>query len=318
MMISRRRFIAISAAAAFAPNAALGGQTQMQRWSGVAMGARASLATSGLTRSEFARLGGQVTAEIDRLENIFSLYRHDSELSRLNAVGTLDNPAGDFLRLLSLAGSINRATKGAFDPTIQPLWHAYARSEGSPGPDALKRARKLVGWKHVRFSESDVSFGRPGMAMTLNGIAQGYLTDRIADLLRDNGLNNVLVSIGEIMALGEREHNRKWQIGIADSEDGKPEEAVALTDLAIATSSPTGMSFGSGNKTGHIFDPHGGKPANHWRRVSVIDKSAAIADGLSTALCAMGELQIRNALKHFASARLIAIGKDGRRVTAQT
>ena len=316
MTITRRRFIAVSAAAGFVPTAALGSSGHLQHWSGVAMGARASLSIAGLTGSDFTRLVEMVTAEINRLENIFSLYRADSELSRLNASGTLEAPAIDFLRLLSHASSINRATNGAFDPTIQPLWDAYAHYSGLPDPEELARAKQLVGWKHVLFNEKRVAFDRPGMAVTLNGIAQGYATDRIADLLRSNGLVNVLVSVGEIAAVGERDPGKPWRIGISDIEDDIPNETVTLTDMAIATSSPTGMTFGPGKNSGHIFNPHQGRPMDHWQRISVISKSAAVADGLSTAFCVMCEPKIRTTLKQFANTRLIAVDQEGNKVSA--
>ncbi|MEX0347740.1 MAG: FAD:protein FMN transferase [Rhizobiaceae bacterium] len=318
MTISRRRFIAISAAVALSSGSANGAQRPFHRWSGTAMGARASLVVSGMTEAEFNRLVGHVTAEINRLENIFSLYRTESELSRLNAGGMIDNPSGDFLRLLSLADPIHRKSDGVFDPTVQPLWRLHAETGGRPQQGALARARELIGWNNVRFDRDRVAFGKPGMALTLNGIAQGYATDRVAELLRQFGLRNVLVSIGEIAALGERRPGKAWRIGISQTETGDAEETIGLSDLAVATSSPSGLSFGAGDDDGHILSPVDGRPVNHWRRISVIHRSAAMADGLSTAFCAMTERQVFTTLSRFPDTRVIAIDRDGKRVTGQS
>ncbi len=318
MTISRRRFIAISAAVAFSSGSAYGAQRSSRRWSGTAMGARASLVVSGMAKQEFTRLVGLVSSEINRLENIFSLYRADSELSRLNANGMLDKPSGDFLRLLSLADPIHRKSGGVFDPTVQPLWRLYAETGGRPEGSEIARARKLISWDNVQFGQHLIAFGKPGMALTLNGIAQGYATDRVADLLRQNGLQDVLVSIGEIAALGERQPGQPWQIGISQTETGIAEETVGLSNLAMATSSPSGMSFGAGNDDGHILSPEDGRPVSHWRRFSVIHQSAAIADGLSTAFCAMSEQNVEATLDRFADLRVIAITRDGKRVTGQS
>ncbi len=315
MTISRRRFIAISAAAAFAPGRAISAEKQPLRWTGTALGARASLTVIGMEDRRFARLIDTVTAEINRLENVFSLYRNDSVLASLNTYGRLDNPPADMVRLLSLAASVNRSSGGAFDPTVQPLWRAYADADGNPEAEALQRARKLTGWDKVRFDSNAVSYRAPGMAMTLNGIAQGYITDRIADLLRANGLRNVLVSAGEIAALGERRRGMPWRVGVTDIEDRAAEETVQLRDNAIATSSQSGMRFGTGTNAGHILDPRTGLPVDFWRRVSVINPSAAIADGLSTAFCAMSKPEISQALSRFRGTRLIAIDQSGERFT---
>ena len=318
MKISRRRFIAISAAAAFSSGSAKGAQTPFRRWSGTAMGARASLVVSGMAAAQFTQLAGLVTVEINRLEDIFSLYRAESELSRLNASGKLENPSGDFLRLLSLADPIHHKSGGIFDPTVQPLWRLLAETGGRPDRDAIARVRELIGWNRLRYGQDLVAFGKPGMALTLNGIAQGYATDRVADLLRQSGLRNVLVSIGEIAALGERQPGEPWQIGISETETGNSEETLGLSDLAIATSSPNSISFGPGANDGHILSPREGRPVSHWRRLSVIHRSAAVADGLSTAFCAMTERQLFNALNRFADTRVIAIDRDGKRVTGQS
>lgn len=313
--ISRRRLIAISAAAAFVPGGAVAARMPFRRWTGHAMGANTSLTISGLEEGEFARISVAVSDEIDRLESIFSLYREDSDIVRLNADGHLANPPFDLVKLLSLAGSIHRATDGAFDPTIQPLWQAYARSAGAPEPEEVERVRALTGWNNLAYSTSLVSFGKPEMAITLNGIAQGYATDRVAGLLRSHGLHNVLVSVGEIAAIGEREPGQSWRVGISDREDGDAEEVVLLKDRAIATSAPAGMSFDRSGTVGHIINPGEG-PTARWQRVSVVNASAAIADGLSTAFCVMNELDIRSVLQQFPATELIAMDSAGKRVTS--
>ena len=316
MTVSRRRFIAISAAAVLAPGNALGFEPQPLRWSGSALGARASLTVTDLDPVRFERLVGAVTAEIDRLENIFSLYRADSDLVHLNTLGRLENPSPDMVQLLSLAASINRSTAGAFDPTVQPLWRVYADARGKPETNVRDRARDLIGWDKVRFDGNAITYDGEGMAMTLNGIAQGHITDRIADILRADGLKNVLVSAGEIAALGEREPGKPWQIGISETEDRLAEESVALRDMAVATSSQSGMMLGSG--AGHILDPRSGMPVNLWRRVSVVNSSAALADGLSTAICVLHEREISQVLERFPGTRLIAVNRAGERITGKS
>ena len=317
MTISRRRLIAITAAATLAPHHVLASAQPMRRWAGKAMGARVSLAVSGMAEDAFAELVMVVEAEISRLEDMFSLYKPESDLARLNAAGRLDNPPADFVRLLSAADTIHHATGGAFDPTIQPLWRLYADTAGRPDRQMLAQTREATGWQHLRFGIDGVSFARPGMAMTLNGIAQGYATDQVADLLRGMGLRNVLVSVGEIMALGEREPGMPWRVGIAEKEDGRAEETIELRDRAIATSAPGAMVLGAGD-AGHILDPLDGRPAGRWQRISVTHRSAAIADGLSTAFCAMSRSGIETSLRGFPGSGLVAVNAQGERFSFQS
>ena len=309
MKLNRRRFIAISAAAIAVPGTVLA-DAPVLRWHGTAMGASASLTVSGLDADAFRTICDAASGEIARLENIFSLYRPESALSRLNAAGRLESPPFDLVQLLSLAGSVHHATNGAFDPTVQPLWHALAT-----GADAAP-ARQLIGWDNVRVETGGINFGRPGMAITLNGIAQGYATDRVAALLRSAGLTNVLVSVGEIVASGRKSPEQPWRVGISEREDGAPEESVLLEDMAIATSAPSGMMIG--NHQGHIINPASGLSAGLWRRISVINASAAIADGLSTAFCSMTGPQITAALSRFAGSRVIGAASGGDRLELES
>lgn len=94
------------------------------------------------------RVAKQVASEISRLEDIFSLYRLDSAVPRLNRSGSLANRPFELLECLSLAGAVHRASEGRFDPTIQPLWASYAEAFAlgtPPTSEALQTARDLTG-----------------------------------------------------------------------------------------------------------------------------------------------------------------------------
>lgn len=314
--LSRRRFITISAA--LGASGLLRGVAHATAdrvyWSGFAMGAPASLSIIGMQRAEAERLIAEVQTEIGRLDAIFSLYRKDSAIVRLNRDGALDAPPLDFVALLSTVNAIHEATGAAFDPTVQPLWRLLAESQGAPTASALAAARGLVGWPNVRVTSRQISFARPGMAITLNGIAQGYATDRVATLLRSAGLENVLISVGEIAALGAGEHGQPWQIGIADREDGAAEEWVTLRNAAIATTAPLGTVLDPDGRVGHIIEPRAHRPGASWRRISVINDSATIADGLSTGFVLMKEEEITKALSAFSGSRVVAVDSEGNRL----
>jgi FAD:protein FMN transferase len=174
---------------------------------------------------------------------------------------------------------------------VQPLWLATAT-----GVDTAK-ARSLIGWDRVRLSTQEVRLD-PGQALTLNGIAQGWAADRIADLLRAAGFTDALVDMGEIAALGPGPE-AGWPVQIA-SPEGRTIGKTRLDNRALATSSPLGTLIGDGRP--HILGPQGQSPT--WQTVSVSAPSAAVADALSTAFCLMDRASINRALQAFPDAQL--------------
>ncbi len=311
--LSRRRFLAVTASAAVLGPGAAASPPQRAIWTGTAMGARAAIWFDGVSDNQNAALIATVRAEIDRLENLFSLYRADSAISRLNRTGRLARPDPDILQVLALARSIHHATGGAFDPTVQPVWDRLARryADGRTGkarPDDAGRAAAgpPVDFDLVRFDAAAVTFGRPGMALTLNGIAQGHITDRVVALLKRAGLVDILVEAGEFRALGGRSDGSAWPVRLRGRRGrGDPGVVAYLDDMALATSDTAGTSFDAAGRISHIIDPDRRRPTGRHAAVSVTAPSAAVADGLSTAFCLMGRNRMDAAAAGFAGARVV-------------
>ena len=303
--LSRRRFLVLTAG--FGTIAALTGATaarsgaDVARWRGTAMGSAASIT---LAHPDGQRILHGVLAEIARLEAVFSLYRADSALSRLNREGTLTDPPFELVECLSLAGGLHRLTGGSFDPTVQPLWTTYAEALSAgrmPSSDEIGAARARVGWTRVIVEPARIALDQ-GMALTLNGIAQGFIADKVVALLAADGLDDVLIDTGELRALGGRPDGGDWEVTLAN---GRGE--VPLRDRALATSAPHGTTFDQAGRIGHILDPRTGAPAeSRWTQISVSASSAALADGLSTAFCLMDPAEIDVALLELPDARLVS------------
>lgn len=305
--IDRRRFLTISAgisATAALPHLARAA-TPLHHWRGVALGAEASIT---LAHPEAVGLVDRALAEIRRLEGVFSLYRADSALTRLNADGHLAAPPFELLECLALCGRVHAASGGLFDPTIQPLWRHYAERHaigGAPDRNALADALAPVGWDGVTFDSGAIRFHRPGMALSLNGVAQGVIADRVAALLAAEGLTDILVNTGEFRALGGDPRGGAWPVRLSEEERLLP-DVVPLRDMALASSAPRATSFDGAGQVGHILDPRTGRPtAAPWRLVSVTAPTAGLADALSTAVCLIGDRTvIDRLLGNFPEARL--------------
>lgn len=299
-MTTRRRFLMIAAAAMATGTAARAAAPYV--WQGSALGARATIR---LTHPQAAEITARAAAEIERLEQVFSLYRADTALARLNAQSRLEAPPFELLECLSLSGSVHHATGGLFDPTVQRLWQAHAEAAtAGRGLTASERqtALALTGWEGVSLNDSAITL-RPQMALTLNGIAQGYIADRVAALLTAEGLTDILIDTGELRALGGQPQGGDWPVTLAP--EGRK---LGLANRALATSAPLGTVFDAAGKVGHILNPATGEPAPAvWQAVSVSAPSAGLADALSTAACLMPDrATIESALSRFPQTRLEA------------
>lgn len=275
-LLSRRRFLSVCAVAgtyAALPWAAALASAPLHRWNGILLGAEVSLTLAHHDKQVADALFKQCVAEIKRLENIFTLYDSYSELSRLNANGVLRDPSPEMVDILEKSRAYHALTNGAFDVTIKAL------EDG--------KSLDLVGMDNVQLHAREICLEKPGMAITLNGIAQGYITDRITELLKTEGLNNVLVELGEKRALGMHPDGRSWFLAVEGLD--KP---VSLVDKALATSASHSPNTGKP----HIFMPANGEPAQKHNFVSVIADTATMADALSTGFMSFRADEI-NALK---------------------
>ena len=296
--LTRRRLIVIAATAAGSAFLT-GGRTAQAgdpvRWHGSALGAQVSIEIYHPDRAEAGRLVERCVVDVRGLEQQFSLYRAGSAISTLNRTGILVAPDADMVVLLKASLLFAGITGGAFDPTVQPLWLLYADhftsekpdSDG-PSPQKLTEALAKVGYAGLRVSVDRIALARRGAAITLNGIAQGYATDRVVERLRKAGLSATLVNMGEIRAIGARPEGTPWRVGLADPErPGVVTETIDLVDRAVATSAGAGFRFDASGRFTHLFDPATGRSPSRYSTVSVMAPTATEADALSTAFSLM-------------------------------
>lgn len=327
-MIARRRFLSLVAAcSALLPLSRVraGHAPEAVVWRGAVLGAAASMTLVHADRAHARAAIDDCVDEMARLERIFSLYRADSAIAQLNARGELPAPPHELIELLSFGLALSTHSRGAFDPTVQPLYRLYAEhfavagaAAAGPSPRAIAQVLHRVDFTAVEVRPDRIRLRRPGMAITLNGIAQGYITDRVADRLRAAGFDDVLVDLGEARALGRHSDGSAWRAAVRDPRDpartlfelplGSGRGAVS----ALATSAGEGTRFGIDPRVHHLFDPHTGRSANHYLSVSVTARRATLADGLSTALSVMPPAAADALLAAYPSACAYLLDPDGR------
>lgn len=250
------------------------------------------------------------------VESLMSLYRTDSQVCRLNREGMIDDPHPDLVEVLEAARQWSERSKGAFDVTVQPLWALYSSSQKNgdlPTADALAKTKALVDWRAVEVSRDRVRLDRKGMAVTLNGIAQGFAADRVLTVLRERGVRHALINTGEVGALGAKPSAGKpWSVGIQHprSEDSFIEVA-RLEDKCLATSGDYATSFTPDRLHHHIFDPATGDSPGDFSSVTVLANNAMEADALSTTLMVMGRERGADLVRQTSGAEALFVGKDG-------
>ncbi len=298
MKLTRRRALTITAATGAAMLASGNSPREpVFTWTGTALGADARIMIAGLSYSKAAHAVELARNEVERLENAFSLYRPDSELSRLNRDGYLDHPSQDFRQLLGRSLAASEQTLGFFNPAIQPMWAFLARhfaggGRDEPDPAEMKRVLDRCDPSRISTSPSRIEMA-PGMAMTFNGIAQGYVTDSVARIFESHGLRNILINLGEIFVLP----GRSWDISVAGDSRRLP-----LSNRAAAQSAGHGTIFAPDGRWHHLIDPSTGRSANQFASVTVTATTATEADLLSTALYVARRPQHDEILRNFPDA----------------
>lgn len=265
----------------------------------VAMGSLLRLtawtADAATARTAFAA----VFAEFDRLDRLLSVWRPGSDVLRLNAAaGGPPVPVHeDTRRVLEAARQVSEWTDGAFDVTFGALAEVWRFDHDQDGrvPTAGEIAARLalVGYRHVRVDDGPGTavIDQPGTRVHLGGIGKGYAVDRAVAILRGGGLHDFLIQAGGDLYVAGRDGDRPWRLGIQDPR-GPGDSSFATLDLRNATLSTSGDYERYFEKDGvryhHLLDTRVGHPARGCRSVTVVTRTATVADGLSTGVFILG------------------------------
>ena len=313
---SRRRFLRIAAVhtAALAVGLRAGrGEPELgepRRWRGIGLGAEASIE---LYADDTAAADVALEAcreELVRLETIFSLYDGLSALSELNRTKQLTAAPAELVEVLALAERVSVVSEGAFDVTIHPVCELLARGD-APAEDVARLVAQ-VDFRNVEIGGADVTLHGAETQVTLNGIAQGYITDRIVALLESRGFTSALVDLGEKRALGWHPEGRAWRIGVQSPFAGNV--MAKVIDLragqAVATSGGYGTRYRDAQGRHHLLDARSGASRDDWSSVSVVADSAAVADALSTTLAVSRPVDAAAMLDSFPGSVAYVIGAN--------
>jgi FAD:protein FMN transferase len=251
---------------------------------------------------------------IRHVEAQMSLFDANSALSRLNRDGVLRDPDPHLVAILTLAQQVSERSQGGFDVTVQPLWALWeqARRVGQiPTQDQLARARALVDWRAISLEDERILLTKPGVQITLNGIAQGYAADLAQQALRTHGVEHALIDTGEWSAIGKNPERSAWRLGISDPlHSNSLLHTLALEGQSMATSSDVENSFTPDRRHHQILDPRTGSSPPELALVSVMADSCALADALTKVMFVVGPVRAQQVARAW-NVKALVVDKQG-------
>jgi len=263
------------------------------------MGTIFSITAYGASSTCVEQIARQAFQEVDRLNNLMSRYRPNSELSMLNreALGRSVVLTPELFDVLKESLHLSVETDGAFDITVGQLmrsWGFFQGNEHVPSQAELKDLLRRTGYRHVELNAAkrSIQFDEPGIELDLGAIGKGYAVDRVAEILRRKELDCALISSGmsSIYALGAPPGESGWGISICDPHDRRKKAcSLQLRDLSVSISGTHEKSFAQNGKMyTHILHPGSGSPADTMLMSVVITDSSTMSDALSTAFFVAG------------------------------
>jgi thiamine biosynthesis lipoprotein len=247
-----------------------------------AMGSTYSLILYGQDRVKLQNAVDLAFEEVKRLDRMLSNYRPESEWSQVNQYAA-EHPvhvSRELFDLLSACVEYSRASDGAFDISVGPLmkvWGFYKGSGHLPHRAEIRGALDKVGYRNLILDRNalTVRYRKSGVEIDPGGIGKGYAVDRVADILRKNGIQSGLITAGgsSIYAIGAPPNEQRgWRISIRHPKDAnRTVQEVFLKDESMSTSGSYEKFFrAEGRIYSHLMDPRTGYPAPGTLSVSVI------------------------------------------------
>ena len=232
--------------------------------------------------------------EVERLEQLLSLFRFDSQIHYVNLTA-YENPVRldtELFNLIALCVQLAKETNGAVDVTSGALWKVwgFAKRQGRiPHAEELSIAKEQTGYQFLELDEQaqTIRFTKPGIELNFGCVGKGFALDVAAEKIREHGVNRFLFygGLSSILAKGS-----DWKIGIAHPlRPGQRLRELVLNDVAVSTSGSQKQFFRhEGRRYSHLIDPRTGKPAEGMLTATVLAPSATLAELLSTAFFILG------------------------------
>lgn len=257
-----------------------------------------------------------VSKELNRLERLLSVTKDNSDVGRLNLSGGKEVEISDDTKsVLETAAEIYKTSNGDFDPSIYPvveLWGFTTDEKRVPNDSEIQQALPLVDFSKVEITDNTVTVPN-GMKIDLGGIGKGYAGKKCCEILKENGINSAILSIGgNVQTVGKKPNGQLWSVSLKNPDGGQKLCDINVGECALVTSGGYERCFEQDGKIyHHIIDPKTGKPAQScYKSVTVICSDGARADALSTAFYIGGEKSVKDYLNSHSDINVILYTND--------
>ncbi|MFP4587960.1 MAG: FAD:protein FMN transferase [Desulfohalobiaceae bacterium] len=275
------------------------------------------------SRDKALQVQEEALQEMQRLIPIFNRFDSQGHLARLNRHKSLQDVPPELDLVLSQAIRLHQASSKSFDITVLPWLEEYEqRVEQTgypPDPQRARELREALGMDKLQLGPGRVRLLHPEAKLTLDGIAKGYIVDRAAKLIQEQGISHALIDAGgDLRVIGGKDQASPWMIGVQDPR-GKQDYAqkLALRDMAVATSGDYQRFFSPGFRHHHLLHPGQDSSPGQTASCTVAAPSAMLADSLSTALFVLPIDKGLELARRFPQAQAHIIQKGGRRFSSQ-
>lgn len=231
--------------------------------------------------------------EINRLDAMFSVGNADSDVTKINENGS-GEVSEETAFIMNRAMQVSEKTNGAFDITIYPLmelWGFTTKNYRVPESSEIAEALKGVSYTNVSVNGQQVAL-TGGSSIDLGGIAKGYTSSRVIQIMKDCGIEHAIVNLGgNVQVLGTKTDGSDWRVAIQNpASENSYLGILSTTDKAVITSGGYERYFEQdGQVYHHIIDTQTGYPSDSdLTSVTIVHSDGTTADALSTALFAMG------------------------------
>ncbi len=257
-------------------------------------------------------------SEIDRLSGLLSRYDHASAVYDLNTQGHLRDLAPEVTQVVARSLYYHQLTGGCFDITVKPVVDLFQHKLGGekkvwPTEAEIKDLLKLVDARNIELKDRSLSFKAEGMGITLDGIAVGFIVDRVSHLLMSRGIQNHLVNAsGDIRTGGAKEDGKPWTVAIQDPWKRKTyPDVVRMGDGAISTSGNYEIYYDREKMFHHIVNPKTGFSPDQVTSGTIRASTTMEADALATAVCVMSPSQGTEFVNRVPGCDSLIIATDG-------
>lgn len=253
-----------------------------------------------------------IQRRLQAFDHSLSMFNPNSVISQVNRNEHVVTDSL-FETMYMEAQHVSQLSGGAFDITVAPLVHAWGFGKKAQDPKAKEQdinidsLKALVGYEKIHLENHRIVKDNEHITLDASAIAKGYACDVVADLLRQNGCNNLLVDIGgEVVLQGVNQKGEAWRVGISRPKidamgmEKELQEVIASNDLCMATSGNyLQYYFVDGQRRSHTIDPRTGRPVQHsLLSATVIASSGMRADALATACMVLGEAEAIEMINH--------------------